>query len=112
MTLPVIEGPLCPACHCQDSAVIRRDRYREAFRELRCCRFCGRQWWTSSKARPDPDADTDGTGPAGERPVIYHVVICPACGSKRTRVTSTRRPIRHHKCQACSHTFKSMEKSG
>jgi DNA-directed RNA polymerase subunit RPC12/RpoP len=43
--------------------------------------------------------------------VIYRPIRCPRCGSKNTRVTSTRGRIgvRYHKCRACGKPFKSVE---
>lgn len=49
--------------------------------------------------------------------VIYRVIHCPECRSKRTRVARTIRPqpgrprIRYHKCLDCGTNFKSVEKA-
>ncbi len=45
-----------------------------------------------------------------ELPVFYVPIECPECGNTDCPVTSTQVPIRHHKCRACSHCFKSQEK--
>ena len=37
------------------------------------------------------------------------VIRCPLCLSEETRVASTRRPVRHHKCLKCGHCLKSVE---
>jgi transcription elongation factor Elf1 len=51
--------------------------------------------------------------PAQEPPtaVGYPVAACPQCGSPKIKVTSTRRPVRHHKCGACLARFKSVERT-
>lgn len=41
----------------------------------------------------------------------YPVRQCPHCQSTKIRVTTTRRPLRHHKCDGCKKTFKSVERS-
>lgn len=41
--------------------------------------------------------------------VIWRPVKCPRCRSKRCPVTSSRSPIRHHKCLDCELNFKSVE---
>ena len=41
--------------------------------------------------------------------VIYYIIRCPKCGSEKTSVSRTLRPIRYHKCGDCGHNFKSVE---
>lgn len=85
--------PECRNCGCKD--IINKH-----------CRYCGRRWvarMVPKEDRPEPET------PAPPGGVIYKVVKCPECGSKDTKVTSTRRPIRHHKCKSCEHCFKSVE---
>ena len=57
------------------------------------------------------DEDDDEDGPEAEAVVEFRVVRCPFCGSEDTKVASTRRPWRYHKCLAeeCGLTFKSKE---
>lgn len=43
-----------------------------------------------------------------------HGAVCPVCGARRCRVTSTgpwlgRTRERYHRCVACTHRFKSVE---
>ena len=56
-----------------------------------------------------PPPPPDDVSPGGA--VRYHVVRCPKCQSDRTKITSTQRPVRYHKCKACGHTFKSVEQT-
>ena len=61
--------------------------------------------------------DRRGEHPPEQQPqtpasVPFYVVACPACESTDTRVTSTQRPIRRHKCRKCGHPFKSVERKG
>ena len=101
MTLAEIKGPICPNCECRDSQVIERGtRFKSNF-DRRRCRHCGRVW---REQRP-----TNGDADKPARPVAYATTACPKCGSKQTRVTSTRKPIRHHKCDGCGTAFKSFE---
>ncbi len=46
---------------------------------------------------------------AGGEAVIYYPIRCPKCRSKNTRVTSTVKPVRYHKCDNCGYSFKSVE---
>jgi transcriptional regulator NrdR family protein len=93
-------GPECPECGCRDSDLVQQCSYWGQSAEERQCRFCGRRWTETIEADDSPD---------NLQPVLYHVVRCPRCGSDQTRVTSTRRPIRHHKCHECGLRFKSHE---
>jgi hypothetical protein len=53
--------------------------------------------------------------PPRPKMVVYPVVLCPidqgGCGSQNTKVSSTQRPMRRHKCKDCGFAFKSMEKA-
>jgi transposase-like protein len=119
--LSPITGPECPRCGCQDSSVIRRGvRWGQPWSRRRC-HNCGEAWACND---PPPAAPGDARLAAGDdavpidppppdpdRGVIYHVVRCPNCGSDHCKVTSTRRPVRYHRCDDCGHTFKSVEKT-
>lgn len=111
MNLERLTGPECPDCGCHDSEVVARsNRFGRGGAERRGCRNCGRTWSTTLrriepvKASPEP-----GTGVTYPPPPEIH---CPNCGSIETRVTTTQRPIRHHKCLACERCFKSFERTG
>jgi transposase-like protein len=41
--------------------------------------------------------------------VVYVPTRCPYCGSKRTKITSTRGKLRYHRCKNCKGNFKSHE---
>ena len=56
-------------------------------------------------------ADPAGYISANLKVVHFHPLKCPACGSQRVRVTSTRLPVRQHKCKECGHPFKSVERA-
>lgn len=51
----------------------------------------------------------DGEREDRPKPVRYQILCCPECGSEKTRVTKTERPVRHHKCKDCGATFKTTE---
>ena len=108
-------GPECPKCNCRDTEIITLPRAESKI-----------GWYDSGRARcnhchtwfhfkeivespaiehQEPVLDTPPDGHA----VQYTKTHCPACGSTDTLVTSTRRPVRQHKCQ-CGHTFQSIEK--
>ena len=42
-------------------------------------------------------------------PVTYTRLRCPQCHSAETEVSSTRKPIRYHRCLLCGQRFKSIE---
>jgi predicted RNA-binding Zn-ribbon protein involved in translation (DUF1610 family) len=100
-----VEGPACPTCGCLASAIIKRATRWGAPSTRRQCDHCGRVF-----SYMDPGDETNGAeDPTTPSPVIYQVVKCPVCDSSHTRVTSTRRPLRHHKCDDCGAGFKSHE---
>jgi len=120
----------CPKCGCNAVGPAGPGLYPRwgcAGKRLRC-EYCGHTWherdpWPTPKADlaagkpaadPYPEDAQPITAPRPTDPtpggaVLFHAVHCPECGSTDTRVTSTRRPIRHHKCRACGETFKSVE---
>ena len=105
--LQPIEGPDCPDCGCTDSAEVDRVTWGDREMSVRICGNCGRRWRVGVA---ELESTTDTTTPTGTQGVAYHVLRCPECGSDATRVTSTRRPLRWHKCDDCDHTFKSFER--
>lgn len=55
-----------------------------------------------------PDADVQ---PVREYAVVWIPVFCPNCGVKDKNVycSSSREPVRYHKCATCGLNFKSIE---
>lgn len=116
------EGPECPHCGCNQSEILQQPQPAGETRS----------WWGSGLARcghcratfhfqempavTTPESIVEHQEPLIDRlpevpvAVPYVTVCCPQCGSDQTRVTSTRRPIRRHKCKACEHRFKSVER--
>ena len=106
------DGPACPACGCQDTrryAGRRRWTGQEYVQFV--CQHCGKVFypedrWQEKSAEqektPEPEISPGGA-------VIYRPVRCPKCNSLKVKVTSTRRPVRHHKCEDCGERFKSVE---
>ena len=95
-----VEGPACPSCGCEDSVEVGQFvRWGKPATRRRCghCR--------ETFVAADP-ADTEPTDDA----VAFIPIRCPVCKSPETRVTSTRKPVRYHRCNACKHTFKSVER--
>jgi hypothetical protein len=41
--------------------------------------------------------------------IVYNIIKCPICGSKKCRVYSVNKPLRYHRCEN-GHNFKSVEK--
>jgi len=109
----------CPKCGCDDIQIIIPARPGTWWSSGKGrCRHCGhtvaiRAADTPPPPDPEPTPATMSTPPPEPQvnggAVIYRPIRCPKCGSTKTRITSTRRPIRQHKCQDCGHTFKSIE---
>lgn len=117
-TLQRVQGPECPKCGCRASLRIREYESWGKPWETRRCDYCFKTWnaevISSSAAatyeRKGPaDKPADGIKIPRERTTVALAVKCPKCGSEHTRVTSTRRPIRHHKCKECGKCFKTNE---
>lgn len=102
LMLERVTGPECPTCGCSDSELLTKASWWGQPSERRRCAHCGKVFTATAAG----DAEDGRAGFAG---VTYHVVRCPACRSDETRVTSTRRPLRYHKCDRCGHSFKSTE---
>lgn len=105
----------CPDCGCADVEVLGENSWWGAPQERVQCRYCGREWQraVAEEARPDQDADAPRSPAENESDVagvIFHVIKCPRCGSDATKVTSTQRPVRYHKCLSCEKPFKSVER--
>lgn len=109
---PRKEGPDCPRCGCVDTELLQRiDRrveladstmWGEVLERLRC-NHCGHAYYYNRE--PEPGEEVEPV--AGL--VIYTPIRCPDCNSKEVRTTSTRRPVRYHKCGNCGRSFQSVE---
>lgn len=117
-------GPDCPDCGCNDVRVIAPPSPGSWFaRAGRAkCKHCGRVFAVqppSEQNNPRPTLEPEPmpvltcpppiTTPIDGAGVVYHILRCPGCRSDDVQTTSTRRPIRYHKCRACGETFKSVE---
>jgi len=129
------DGPVCPRCGCQDARILdppapRGPRLWWGGQGRARCRHCGFGFYFRETAEAPPTAPTpskreeDIAMPAvpeaaaiadppfdPDRGVVYHVLRCPLCGSDQVRITHTARPVRRHKCRACGHAFKSVERA-
>ena len=107
MILHRMTGPECPKCGCRAGRMVKQYKwFGDAPHERRQCDHCGHVFAT-------PAATTKPV----EAPTVPGVMfrhgrtVCPKCGGADTPVTSTRGTLRHHKCRACKHCFKSSEGS-
>ena len=115
------DGPACPRCGCQDTAPhYARNRWGGGSVARRRCRHCacvfvdGPRWdQRLQDAQGTPQPPQEEAPPAEPQrangAVVYRPVRCPKCGSTDVKITSTRRPVRHHKCRVCEERFKSVE---
>lgn len=87
----------CPRCGCNATSLIGRSRWWGDTIEKRSCDHCGKRFTCSA----EEDAAVDA--------VVYVRVQCPDCGGDDCPVTSTQRPVRHHRCRDCGCRFKSIE---
>ncbi len=95
-----------PNCGCEDSALLRRTKWWGKGHDTRRCNHCGRRFQAAATEEPKAEQPSRPE----DRGVVYRVIACPRCGSRKTKVTSTRRPRRHHKCLDCRYAFQSCEK--
>jgi len=100
--LAELKGPACPRCGCRDGETLMGQVRRGQPGNLKQCRYCSRRFWVPAEGH----AQAESTPLEGA--VAYVSVRCPRCDSQ-ARVTSTRSPLRWHKCVSCGHTFKSVE---
>lgn len=110
MRLEKIDGPKCLYCGCTDSAAL--GEVTSAFgqrQQRRQCRNCGKSFRVAVEAPVETEGAPQTSSPEEPGVVPYRLVRCPACHSENTRVTSTRRPLRQHKCLDCGHPFRSKE---
>ena len=116
------DGPECPRCGCQETTpTYARSRWGGGSIARLKCGACG-YVFTEGPRWKDGNGDDDGangqsqqdappvdTPAATDGVVEYRPVRCPACKSTDVQTTSTRRPLRYHKCRACDYRFKSRE---
>lgn len=93
----------CPHCGCNGVELLGLRTTYHGITELVRCEHCGHEWRRIRSDEPD--------SPKPERKTLYRLVKvrCPECGAANPPVTSTQRPIRHHKCDQCGECFKSVE---
>lgn len=105
MLLHRIQGPECPGCGCQQSELLgtaTRTLTKAGLAvsqetiERRRCEFCDRRFYVTAPAVP-------------QNVVVVTPIACPHCRSTETRVTSTRKTERYHRCDACAQSFRSIE---
>lgn len=110
----------CRRCGCNDVSVVEeRRRFGQPSQRLHC-NHCQLTWWEHppSWEKPDDGPTAAEIAEADQYAVEFVVIRCPRldratgrrCGSTDTRVTSTRPPIRYHRCNSCGQPFKSVEK--
>lgn len=90
----LIDDVACSGCGCRDIRVSSGQKF---------CRHCGKRWLRRVAVASEPEPELP------DNVVRYHVTRCPKCRSEKTKITSTRKPYRHHKCKSCEHCFKSLE---
>jgi transcription elongation factor Elf1 len=135
------DGPPCPRCGCQDVRImVLPPAVADPTAALRVAKYGVSQWFAAGRAKcrhcaltfsfrelprpaelldaPPPPAAAESQVPAPAPAEAefhpYPVEACPRCGSARVKVTSTRKPVRHHACADCRAsgrpaTFKSRE---
>ena len=74
------------------------------------CKACGARFHFREMPEVEHREPVVETHDAGEIGVPYVQMQCVSCGGQNVRITSTRRPIRWHRCEDCGGTFKSFEK--
>ncbi|UCG33288.1 MAG: hypothetical protein JSU68_01405 [Phycisphaerales bacterium] len=114
MAFQRVDGPECPDCGCQDSTRLSEASKWGKKAHWRECRHCRRRWIAQSQAEAETNHGTPQVS-HGEPVVVYPTpakIHCPECNCTDTRVTTTRRPVRHHKCRHCGARFKSCEREG
>ncbi len=133
LTLDRCQGPECPKCGCCDAEILKEPDpglgvttwYGSGMARCKHCRATfhfkpdDEPAASTDSAWPDPASQESGvrsqepaesTAESGEIAVPYVRMRCPLCKSPKLRVTSTRGPIRWHRCGECEHKFKSFER--
>lgn len=102
MQLSKTSGPNCPGCGCNATTLVGAgERFGRPWARYEC-NFCHRSF--SNGAQPPATSEVVNG-------VVYRPVKCPKCKSKKTRVHTTRPPIRYHQCNNCGQQFKSVEEN-
>jgi transposase-like protein len=124
--LEQVVGPECPLCGCKESTIRKRTQRWNGKRidTTHRCANCKNDWIQTDDGPAAESKTSTAVGRNGQNAlastaepalttrgdaVIYGHTRCPACGSTKTRVGTTQRPVRYHKCVDCRHTFKSIE---
>ncbi len=90
----------CPKCGCAlADSVVPYERGGLHFTR-RVCHFCSTRFVVEEKA-PDAPEPTKTV-------VTYPLFVCPFCGARKPRTTSTRGNHRFHKCRKCGEVFQSL----
>ena len=95
----------CPACGCNDVHTLKKNTLWGVPGLACVCNYCSRRFQVEID---------EGSIAECEYSVKFEPMLCPSCGSKKNRVTSTRHKkgdptIRYHRCDDCKKTFKSVE---
>lgn len=94
--------PACPRCGCNQSRVVSTAPGLFGGKsEQRACGACGKLF-NCLAAEPE-SADESLAG------VVFRKLRCPQCHGSNCLVTSSRAPIRYHRCGDCGARFKSVE---
>ncbi len=108
--LEICKGPECPHCGCRDSEILKEPAGgRSWFNSGRArCRHCGMEFSFQElppEPEPAPIVEPEQTVPIQIAERTIPAPKCPDCGGEM-RVTSTRKAVRYHKCDACGRTMK------
>ncbi len=110
------DGPPCPHCGCEDTELVTFSVRWGATLTKQQCNHCGGTFTVPEEKQESGNGEVEEVSPpAPPKRTVYQPIRCPefdgGCGSINTKVTSTRRPVRHHKCRDCGKNFKSTEES-
>ena len=101
--LDKVDGPDCPGCGCRDTQLLQKVTDWGDPAERRRCNHCGKKF-TARIESAELERDN------AKHCVEYPLLTCPYCDSIKTRVQSTRRPLRQHTCLDCEEAFQSIER--
>jgi len=93
----------CTTCGCPDTEVEREPQAGAWFADgIAHCNECGQVF----AFRAPKEQEEKGE----QKSVVYTPIHCPVCGSTDVPIQRTAIPVRYHRCRACGHNFKSVEK--